>query len=173
MSTKRKAGPPGKAPAQKGEARNRANSPGLKIKKHKHANGSGPGQEGKSPRPRICVQLHTTLPEVILALTAIRSSVPGCTARIQELRLEQALRRWALTSFEMSKHLDLYDPRARVQGLRLRGLVVNRVWVLIETDCGQVHRVGRYSLQRGSEPQPRAPQSDLSAAEAGRAEGLA
>jgi hypothetical protein len=62
--------------------------------------------------------------------------------------------------------LDLYDPRARIQGLPLKGLVINRIWVLIETDCGQVHRVGRYSLQRGRgvKTAQANPQTDLFAA---------
>lgn len=100
-------------------------------------------------RQTIGIPFHTTPASVAQALTAIRDLMPGSTAKVQEERLEKALRRWPLTSFEMLKHLDLYDPRARIQGLRLKGLEINRVWVLIETDCGQRHRVGRYALQRG------------------------
>lgn len=103
----------------------------------------------KAKGQKIGLPFHTTPPELIAALTDIRDATPGCSARTQEDRLEKALHRWPLTSFEMLKWLDLYDPRARIQGLRLKGLVINRVWVLIETDCGQAHRVGRYAIQRG------------------------
>lgn len=143
------------------EARiNRHSDSGLKIKKHKPRNDSDQSKNDKSIDSRTAVinkakgqkiglPFHTTPPELIVALTSIRDATPGCSARTQEDRLEKALHRWPLTSFEMLKWLGLYDPRARIQGLRLKGLVINRVWVLIETDCGQVHRVGRYAIQRG------------------------
>lgn len=110
----------------------------------------------------IGLPFHATPPARIKALTAIRDELPGCSARVQEARLERALRRWALTSFEMLKWLDLYDPRARIQGLRLKGLSIVMVWVYIATDCGQKHRVGRYAIQRGgAAPVVLPSQSDL------------
>ena len=45
--------------------------------------------------------------------------------------------------------LGLQDGRARIYGLKQRGLDITKVWVLIETEYGQRHRVGLYSLRRG------------------------
>jgi hypothetical protein len=163
---------------------------GLKSNQNIQRHGNGSGEKGKAltrsatPKPpakrtkigkaidsrsaviqhakqaEIGIAFHVTPPELAQALMAIRYSLPGSTARTQEARLEKALRKWSLTTFEMLKWLDLYDPRARIQGLRLAGHEILRTWVVIETDCGQRHRVGRFALQRGTKA-PAPEQSDL------------
>jgi Helix-turn-helix domain len=160
-----------KAPPHKGEARNHGNGAGSSSKHGKRANDSRQAKKGKAidsrtrvieqaKRVTIGVPFHVTAPGVAVALMAIRDAAPGSSAIAQEARLEQALRRWPLTTFEMSRWLDLYDPRARIQGLRLAGHEILRTWVVIETDCGERHRVGRFTLQRGTKvPVPE--QSDL------------
>jgi hypothetical protein len=120
----------------------------------------------QAKRVTIGVPFHATPPGLTAALMAIRDSMPGSSAAAQEDRLEKALRRWPLTTFEMSRWLDLYDPRARIQGLRLAGHQILRAWVVIETDCGQRHRVGRFTMQRGTKaPAPKAPCSPAPAEE--------
>lgn len=160
------------APPQKGEARNHGNGAGSSSKHGKRANDSRQPQKGKAidsrtkvieqaKRVTIGVPFHATAPGVADALMAIRDSMPGSSAIAQEARLEKALRRWSLTTFEMSRWLDLYDPRARIQGLRLAGHMILRAWVWIETDGGQRHRVGRFTLQRGAAVTPNQKLVDL------------
>lgn len=163
----RKRPPTGAPPPQNGEAHNDGNRAGFRSKKaNQHANDSGTPNVGK-PRDsrtliidqareaaktksaRISLSIATSSPEKIAALEAIHRALPGVSAHVQEARLEQAIRRWPLTSLEMFTHLDLYDPRARVQGLRKRGLAIVMSWVLVQTACGELHRVGRFHLQRG------------------------
>jgi Helix-turn-helix domain len=155
------------APPHKGEARNHGNGAGSSSKQSRRTNDSHQAKKGKAidsrtqvieqaKRVTIGVPFHVTAPGVAVALMTIRDSMPGSSAIAQEARLEKALRRWSLTTFEMSRWLDLYDPRARIQGLRLAGHQILRTWVVIETDCGQRHRVGRFALQRGTTaPAPR------------------
>lgn len=161
-----------KAPPQNGETRNHGNGAGPSSKQSQQRDSSHQTQKGKAidsrtkvieqaKRVTIGVPFHTTAPGVADALMAIRDSMPGSTALAQEARLEQALRRWALTTFEMSRWLDLYDPRARIQGLRLAGHQILRSWVWIETDGGQRHRVGRFTMQRGATVTPNQKQVDL------------
>lgn len=78
-------------------------------------------KDGEGRPPKIGVPFHATPPGLGKSLNAILNAHPGCSAKSQEARLEVALRKWSLTSFEMLKFLDLYDPRARIQGLRLAG----------------------------------------------------
>ena len=46
------------------------------------------------------------------------------------------------------RDLDILAPAARVHELRHRyGLLIDTVWVNEPTECGRVHRVGRYVLR--------------------------
>lgn len=155
-------------PPPKGEARTTAPTvPGFNSKQQqrnssqRHKNGKAVGSIDsrtkvieKTKLVTIGVPFHSTPLGLANELTAILNAYPGSTTKAQEFRLEQALRRWPLTTFEMQKFLDLYDPRARIQGLRLAGHTISRVWVWIETDCGQRHRVGRFAMQRGTKFKP-------------------
>jgi Helix-turn-helix domain len=161
-----------KAPPKKGEARiNHHSDSGPSSKQSQQRDSSRPPGNGKvtdsrtkvieqAMRTKIGIPFHTTAPGLAQELMAIRDANAGSSASVQEARLEQALRRSALTTFEMQKWLDLYDPRARIQGLRLAGHEIHRTWVAIETDCGQRHRVGRFTMQRGTKA-PAPEQSDL------------
>lgn len=133
---------------------------GLKInQKHKRFNDRARPVKGKvidsrtkviekSRHPTIGIPFHATSPAKLTALTKLRDALPGASVRVQEERLEKALRRWPLTFQEMWA-LGLQDGRARIYGLKRRGLDITKDWVVIETDYGQRHRVGLYSLRRG------------------------
>ncbi|MFY9480105.1 MAG: helix-turn-helix domain-containing protein [Aquabacterium sp.] len=112
-------------------------------------------------RPQVGIPFHATSPIKLAALTALRDAHPGGSVKAQQERLEMALRRWPLTFQEMWA-LGLQDGRARIYGLRQRGLDIMMVWVAIETAYGQRHRVGLYSLRRGGTvPAPQQRQPDL------------
>lgn len=102
----------------------------------------------KSRAHRIGIPFHATSPAKRAALIRLRDTHPGSSVRAQQDRLEMALRRWPLTFQEMWE-LGLQDGRARIYGLKQRGLAITKVWVIIETDFGQRHRVGLYSLRDG------------------------
>lgn len=115
----------------------------------------------ESRTPRIGIPFHATSPAKRAALIRLRDTHPGSSVRVQQDRLEMALRRWPLTFQEMWE-LGLQDGRARIYGLKQRGLAITKVWVVIETDFGQRHRVGLYSLrQGGAVPALRPAQPDL------------
>lgn len=95
------------------------------------------------------LRLYKTPIEVTRSLSATLSTMPGSSAATQEDRLEIELHKWSLTTFDMARDLGLYDPRARIKGLRNKGLNIVRSWVNIETDCGEQHRVGLFTLMRG------------------------
>lgn len=102
----------------------------------------------KSRPTKIGIPFHATSPAKRAALIKLRDTHPGSSVRAQQDRLERALRRWPLTFQEMWE-LGLQDGRARIYGLKQRGLAITKVWVVIETDFGQRHRVGLYSLRQG------------------------
>lgn len=85
----------------------------------------------------------------LMALHAIRDSLPGTGRKTQQLRLLAALQRLgSVTTFEGSRHLDLYDVRARKMELVRAGYPVLMAWEVIQTESGELHRVGRYFLAR-------------------------
>lgn len=102
----------------------------------------------KTRSSKIGIPFHITSPAKRAALIKLRDAHPGSSVRAQQDRLEKALRRWPLTFHEMWV-LGLQDGRARIYGLRQRGLDITKVWVYTETDYGQRHVVGLYSLRRG------------------------
>ena len=86
----------------------------------------------------------------IAALHAIRDRHPGLVAAAQRNRLLDALQTLgSCTTFEASRHLDLYDPRARKMELVKAGHRVLMTWSVTETEAGVRHRIGQYTLVKG------------------------
>lgn len=84
------------------------------------------------------------------ALAAILAAHPGNTCAVQCARIRTALSRFSLTTFEAMRHLDVYDPRARVLQLRKAGESIKNTWGQIATESGHLHRVGVYVLGTGA-----------------------
>lgn len=88
-------------------------------------------------------------PERIAAMHVIRDANLGQTGKQQCARLLAALQQLGLvTTYEASRHLDLYDPRARKMDLCDAGHPVGKMWVATPTESGEFHRVGAYYLDR-------------------------
>lgn len=83
------------------------------------------------------------------ALAYILAAHPGNSCAIQCARIRAALSRFSLTTFEAMRHLDVYDPRARVMQLRNDGERITTIWTRITTESGDPHRVGLYVLETG------------------------
>lgn len=81
------------------------------------------------------------------ALADILAAHPGTDTTAQCTRIRAALTRFALSTFEASRYLDCYDPRARVMQLRHAGDVIRTHWQTVETEGGGKHRVGLYVLE--------------------------
>lgn len=154
---------PQRKPLRAGKTAARATAPTVSAPKSKRESksarsGARPGMGDakdsrthvieKSLPPKIGIPFHATSPAKRAALIKLRDAHPGSSVRAQQDRLERALRRWPLTFQEMWE-LGLQDGRARIYGLKQRGLAITKVWVVIETDFGQQHRVGLYSLRPG------------------------
>ena len=88
----------------------------------------------------------STPPEKREALAAILAAHSGSTCTAQCGRIRAALGQFSLTTFEAMRHLDCYDPRARVMQLRNDGVRIDTHWQTITTEAGEKHRVGRYVL---------------------------
>ena len=84
------------------------------------------------------------------ALASILKAHPGNSCTVQCARIRAALSRFSLTTFEAMRHLDVYDPRARVLQLRNAGERITTHWTRIETEAGHMHRVGVYVLAAGT-----------------------
>jgi hypothetical protein len=161
MKAPRNAEKAGAAAPKKGKARTAPTVSGLKsASSSKQRQHSKSGPTGKAPDSRskviaesisrrIGLTEYITPVEKIKALQAIRDSAPGTTGAAQESRILEALSRWSLTTFEASRYLDSYDPRARVMSLRGKGHAIVTSWTLVRTECGRLHRIGVYTLQRG------------------------
>lgn len=89
--------------------------------------------------------------ERIKALHAIRDRYRGEASATQAQRLLEALQTLQhVTTFEASRYLDLYDPRARKLNLVKAGHSILTTWRTVQTESGEHHRVGVYSLVRGA-----------------------
>ena len=55
-----------------------------------------------------------------------------------------------VTTFEGSRHLDCYDPRARKMELVKAGHDITTTWRITVTESGDHHRIGVYTLNRGA-----------------------
>jgi Helix-turn-helix domain len=91
---------------------------------------------------------NATPPEKKAALQAIAAQFSGQDTPAQRERLLEALSRFAVSTFEAMRYLDIYDPRPRVHELRHRlGYKIKTVWQTVITESGQKHRVGLYVLE--------------------------
>ena len=81
------------------------------------------------------------------ALEAIRAQFKGTASKAQADRLLEALRRFAVTTFEAMRYLDVYHCPARVLQLRKRGHKIVTHWQTVITESGEKHRVGLYVLE--------------------------
>lgn len=84
------------------------------------------------------------------ALASILAAHPGNSCAVQCARIRAALSQFSLTTFEAMRHLDVYDPRARVLQLRKAGESITTAWSQIATVSGDLHRVGVYVLGTGA-----------------------
>jgi hypothetical protein len=89
--------------------------------------------------------IHTPGPKR-QALAVICRAHPGTTCIAQCERIRAALAQFAITTYEAMRHLDVYDPRARVMQLRNDGEAIATHWQTITTESGDRHRVGLYAL---------------------------
>jgi hypothetical protein len=89
-------------------------------------------------------------PHKITTLHAIRDAHPGTGGTVQCDRIRAALAVYPVTTFEAMRHLDVYDPRARVLQLRRAGVDIDTHWQNVDTEAGETHRVGVYVLRPGS-----------------------
>lgn len=88
--------------------------------------------------------------ERIALLHQIRDLTNGLAASAQRGRLLQALQELGhVTTFEASRHLDIYDPRARKLELVKGGHDIVTAWRTAATESGATHRIGVYMLRKG------------------------
>lgn len=93
--------------------------------------------------------ISPTDPQRIREFHRIRDLFPGNAGPAQRQRLLMALQTMgAVTTFEASRFLDLFDPRARKMELVNAGHNIMMTWVRSETESGEAHRIGLYSLIR-------------------------
>lgn len=81
-------------------------------------------------------------------MAAILAAMPGNDIFTQRLRMLAAMQKLgSVTTFEGSRFLDCYDPRARVHELRQAGIRIKTVMRAERTESGAIHRVGVYLLE--------------------------
>jgi|VirMetMinimDraft_7_1064189.scaffolds.fasta_scaffold156808_2 hypothetical protein len=79
---------------------------------------------------------------------AILDKVHGINAKTQRERLKQALLRLGnVTTFEAMRFLDIYYCPSRKQELIEEGFDIALTWQHVETESGEIHRVGNYVLK--------------------------
>lgn len=84
------------------------------------------------------------------ALHAIRERIKGESGSAQCQRLLVALQALgSVSTFEASRHLDIYHPPARAKELRRDGHSIITLRRQVETEAGVRHNVGVYVLSRG------------------------
>lgn len=88
----------------------------------------------------------TTSPEKEAALKTLRDQFKGTDADTQKHRTLIALRQFPLTTFDLSRGLDVYYPPARIKELRDDGHKILTLWRSVITEAGIKHRVGLYVL---------------------------
>lgn len=80
-------------------------------------------------------------------LAAILAAMPGNDPNTQRQRMVTAMQKLgSVTTFEGSRFLDVYDPRARVHELRKGGSQIKTLMRAEQTESGVFHRVGVYLL---------------------------
>ena len=90
---------------------------------------------------------EATSPEKKAALEAIRAEFSGSSGHSQSARLLAALPRFAITTFEAMRYLDVYHCPARILQLRKQGHCITTHWQTVITEAGVKHRVGLYVLE--------------------------
>lgn len=89
-----------------------------------------------------------TNPNRVGQLAAILAALPGNDLSTQRQRMLTAMQKLgSVTTFEGSRFLDCYDPRARVHELRREGARIKTVMRAEQTESGVLHRVGVYLLE--------------------------
>lgn len=83
------------------------------------------------------------------ALEAIRDESKGTESKAQADRLLNALGRYAVTTFEAMRYLDVYYGPTRVLQLCTRGYQITMHWQTLVTEVGEKNRVGFYVLESG------------------------
>jgi hypothetical protein len=84
-------------------------------------------------------------------MAAILAAMPGNDIFTQRQRMLTAMQKLgSVTTFEGSRFLDCYDPRARVHELRQAGTRIKTVIRAERTESGNIHRVGVYLLEGGT-----------------------
>lgn len=98
------------------------------------------------------MDFHSTPLSRIAALHEIRDRHFGHASPVQCARLLEAMQQLgSVTTAEASRYLDVYDPPARKLSLVKAGHRIIMTWDRDETESGEVHRVGRYSLGKGKQ----------------------
>lgn len=97
----------------------------------------------RKPKTRV---IERTSPEKRQALREILEALPGVSGQQQRARIIAALQIAPVTTFELMRILDCFDPRPRVLELRAEGHRIDLHWVYAETEQGQTHRIGQYVL---------------------------
>lgn len=85
----------------------------------------------------------------IARLKTIAADHPGNDVEVQRDRVLTALQEGPLSTVEARRWLDVMHPAMRVLELRAIGLRIDTVWSLEPTECGRLHRMGRYVLRVG------------------------
>jgi hypothetical protein len=94
-------------------------------------------------------RFHTP-PERIAALHAIRDRNKGEASATQRNRLLDALQTLGhVTTFEAMRYLDIFDPRPRKLELVREGHEIVTTRRSAETESGERHSIGVYSLAKG------------------------
>lgn len=86
------------------------------------------------------------------ALKQILQTIPGNDSASQRQRALMAMHiLGSVTTFELMRHLDVYDPRPRIFELRHHhGHRIKTVTRVEQTEAGVPHRVGVYLLEVGT-----------------------
>jgi hypothetical protein len=78
--------------------------------------------------------------------------MPGNDTYTQRRRMLTAIQKLgSVTTFEGSRFLDCYDPRARIHELRREGSRIKTIMRAEQTESGVIHRVGVYLMERNCE----------------------
>lgn len=102
----------------------------------------------------MSADFYCTPQERIEALHAVRDNHRGESSGTQAERLLAALREVGnVTTFEAMRYLDIFDPRPRKLWLVRQGHNVITTWRVCETEAGERHRIGVYSLVSGTQQQ--------------------
>ena len=93
----------------------------------------------------IAPSTNETSSERAAILAEILRTMPGNDCETQRNRLLTTMQRLgSVTSYEGSRCLDCYDPRARIYELRLAGYRIKTVTRPMPTESGVLHYMGVY-----------------------------